>query len=166
MKTPLGEYLEKHKSNRAKISSMIGVSEDRLNALSNENTAILYADELYPILYVANFYAGKTEEQFDDSVSEIILNRNKGIIINSLNDLSPSAQLFAKYTQSKNVIETAIGMPKNKISKLIADPKKRATADEVIKFCDGMELDILQTFKSIYGDINLTQDKTNVKDKD
>lgn len=155
MKTPLGEYLDNKKSNKAKIASVIGLTEDRMNALSNENTAILYADEFYPILYVANFYAGVTTDKFDDSVSEVFPDRKKGVLVDKFNHLSPTAKLFSIYTQPKREVESFIGMPKNKMSKFTAGNTKRATASELINFCDGMNFPLFETFKDLFGKVKI-----------
>jgi DNA-binding Xre family transcriptional regulator len=166
MKTTLGKYLDNKKSNKAKIASIIGLTEDRMNALSNEDTAILYADELYRILHVANFYADITTDKFDDSVSEIFPDRKKGVLVDKFNHLSPTAKLFSIYTQPKREVEATIGMPKNKMSKFSSGNNKRATASELINFCDGMNFPLYETFKDLFGELNLTEDKTDVQIKD
>lgn len=155
MKTSLGKYLYNKKSNKAKIASIIGLTEDRMNALSNESTAILYADEFYPILYVANFYAGVTIDRFDDSVTEIFPDRKKGVLVDKFNNLSPTAKLFSIYTQPKRDVEALIGMPKNKMSKFTSGNTKRATASELINFCDGMNFPLFETFKDLFGEIKI-----------
>lgn len=155
MKTRLGEYLDKKNSNRAKIASIIGLTEDRMNALSNEDTAILYADELYPVLYVANFFAGISTDKFDDSISEIFPDRKKGVLVDKFSHLSKTARLFSIYTQPKREMEVLIGMPKNKMSKFTSGHTKRATASELINFCDGMNFPLFDTFKDLFGEIKL-----------
>lgn len=133
-----------------------------MNALSNEDTAILYADELYPILHVANFYAGITTDKFDDSVSEIFPHRKKGVLVDKFKHLSPTAKLFSIYTQPKREVEASIGMPKNKMSKFTSGKTKRGIASELINFCDGMNFPLFETFKDLFGEINLVDDKTDV----
>ncbi|MBD1421620.1 hypothetical protein [Sphingobacterium chuzhouense] len=155
MKTALGNYLDKNKSNKSKIARKIGLSEDRLNALSNEDTAILYADEFYKILFLSNYYAGVPLKEFDNSITQIFPNRKKGILVDKFSHLSPTAQLFLVHTQPKSDVESAIGMPRNKISKFATDDKKRATASEFINFCDGMNLDILEKFEKLFGKIQI-----------
>jgi len=153
MKTPLGKYLASNKSNRSKISRITGITEDRLNALSNESSAILYADELYKILFVAHNLTGISPEQFDDLISIFFPNRTKGALINKFDNLSPTARLFTIYTLPKREVETTIGMSKNKLSKFSSGLIQRASALELINFCDALNLDILATCKDLFGEI-------------
>lgn len=118
-------------------------------------TAKPYADELFPILYLANHYAGIPLEKFDETISAIFPFRKKGGILSQFKDLSPSARLFFMYTQPKQKLEESIGMPKNKISKLKNPHTNRATAYEVISFCDAMNLDLLKTYEDFFGKIEI-----------
>lgn len=155
MKTRLGKYLHKLNSNKSQIARKIGSTDDRLNALTNEETAILYLEEFLKILYVANYYAGISTDKFDDTISEIFPDRKKGMLSDKFNHLSPSARLFLIYTQQKNEVETALGMSKNKISKFANITSKSATAKEAINFCDAMNLDIFNTFQDMLKEIKL-----------
>jgi len=155
MKTPLGVYLEKYNVNRSKLAIDSGFTTDRLNALSNENEAILYADEFFPILYIVNIYAGIPLDKFDTTISEVFPHRRKGDLISNYKHLSPSAQFFLLHTQQKKELEKALGMKKNRLSKFANGDQKRATALEFIKFCDGMNFDSLETFEKYFGKITL-----------
>lgn len=150
MDTPLGKYLDKLKSNKSKISRVTGISTDRINALCHEETAILYADELYPIVYVSNHEAGLNEESFNESIDEIFPGREPINLLENLKDASPAGRLFGTYTQPRKRVETKLGMPNGKISKYLSDKEKRATAEEVIRFSDGMKMNLLEVFKEYY----------------
>lgn len=156
MNTPLGKYLEKLNSNKSKISRITGISTDRINALCHEETAILYADELYPIVYISNHEAGLGEERFNESIDEIFPDRASIDLLENLKDASPAGKLFGMYTQPRKGVETKLGMASGKISKYLSDKGKRATAEEVIRFSDGMRMDLLDVFKEYYGEISLT----------
>lgn len=158
MNTALGKYLEKLKSNKSKIAGITGISTDRINALCHEETAILYADELYPIVYVANHEAGLDDESFNESIDEIFPNREPINLLENLKDASPAGKLFGTYTQQRKGVETKLGMANGKISKYLSDKAKRATAEEVIRFSDGMKMNLLDVFKEYYGEISLANE--------
>ncbi|MBE8721177.1 hypothetical protein [Sphingobacterium pedocola] len=155
MLTPIGEYLNKLNANKSKIATAAKIKGPRMNDLCNDETAKPYADEFFPLLYLANFYAGIPNSKFDEAVSEIFPNRKKGLLIEQFKNLSPSARLFLTYTQSKQQLEKSIGMPKNKISKFKNPKTNRATALEVINFCDGMNFDLLATYENTFGKITV-----------
>lgn len=153
-KTALGEYLDNIKSNKSRIASDLGFTTDRLNALVNEEEAILYADEFFPILYLANSYAGIATDKFDSTVSEIFPNRKKSSIVSKYSHMSPSARLFLIHTQQKKELEESIGMKKSKLTKFANGEQDRATALEVINFCDGMDFELLETYEKYFGKIS------------
>ncbi len=153
-KTALGKYLDSKKSNKSKIASDLGFTTGRLHALSMEEDAILYADEFFPILYLANYYAGIAIEKFDSTVSEIFPHRKKNSIISKYSHMSPSARLFLIHTQQKKELEESIGMKKSKLTKFANGEQDRATALEVINFCDGMDFKLLETYEKYFGKIS------------
>ncbi len=159
MKTPLGKYLDNLNSNKSQIARDIGSTDDRLNALTNEETAILYMEEFLKILYVANYYAGIPTDRFDHTISEIFPDRKKGILNDKFKHLTPSARLFLTHTQQKSGVEVTLGMSKNKISKFANNSSKSATAKEAINFCDAMNLDIFETFKALLEELKLESNK-------
>lgn len=155
MVTGIGRYLDKLKSNKAKISRLSRISTSRINAISNSEDAKPYAEEFYKIVYLANQQAGLGEESFSIAIDEIFPNRKKIDLLTEFRDLSPEGQFFKKYTQKQNDIEHKLGIANGKISKYFGDKTKRALAIEIIGFADGMRLDVLETFKEIYGAIKL-----------
>jgi len=155
MATKTGKYLDNLKVNKAKLSRISGISTNRINAISNNEDAKPYADELYVIIYVANQQAGLGEENFQKAIDEIFPNRLTINLLAEFKDLSPEGRFFKKYTQKQNEIEEKLRITKGKISKYFSDRKKRALATEIIAFADGMNLDILTVFKEIYGEINI-----------
>lgn len=159
MATPIGTYLNKLKSNKARISRITGIPTTRLNAISNEDNTILYADELYKVIYIANRNAGIDEINFNKSIDEIFPQLKTINLLEELQDLSPVAKFFAKYTQKQNDIEKKLGMANGKISKYFNDKTKRAIALEILNFANGMNMDYLSVFKEIYGDISDLQEQ-------
>lgn len=152
-KTALGKYLDSKKTNKSKIASELGFTTGRLHALTMEEDAILYADEFFPILFLANYYAGITVDKFDESVSEIFPNRRKSTIISQFSHMSPSARLFLIHVQQKKELEEIIGMKKRKLTKFANGEQDRATALEMINFCDGMNFKLLETYEDYFGKI-------------
>ncbi|MCL4637674.1 MAG: hypothetical protein M5Z89_01695 [Olivibacter sp.] len=163
MTTFLGEYLNKLDVNKSKIAKEAKIKIPRMNDLCNDDSAKIYADEFYKILYLANHQARLTEDKFNDAVDEIFPNRPQVDLMDEFKDLSPEAQLFKKYTQKQGDIEEKLGIATGKISKYFGDKKKRALATEIIAFADGMKLDILTVFKEVYGKIVLEEDKKNTE---
>ena len=153
--TGIGRYLRKLKSNKAKISRKSGISTSRINAISNNEDTKPYADEFYKIVYIANQQAGLGEESFNKAVDEIFPNRPELNLLAEFKDLSPEGQFFKKYTQKQTDIEQKLGIANGKISKYFGDKSKRALAIEIIAFADGMELDVLEVFKEIYGEVEV-----------
>lgn len=152
--TGISKYLDKLKSNKAKISRLSGISTSRINSISNSEDAKPYAEELYTLIYIANRQAGLSEESFNQAIDEIFPNRKKIDLLAEFRDLSPEGQFFKKYTQKQTDIEQKLGIANGKISKYFGDKSKRALAIEIIEFADGMGLDVLGVFKEIYGEIN------------
>ena len=149
--TGINKYLDKLKSNKAKISRLSGISTSRINAISNNEDAKPYAEELYKIIHIANRQAGLSEESFNQAIDEIFPNRKKIDLLAEFRNLSPEGQFFKKYTQKQSDIEQKLGIANGKISKYFGDRTKRALAIEIIDFADGMGLDVLGVFKEIYG---------------
>lgn len=152
MATGIGTYLDKLKSNKAKISRLSGISTNRISAISNSEDAKPYAEEFYKIIYLANQQAGLGEDSFRKAVDEIFPKRPKIDLLADFKDLSPEGQFFKKYTQKQTDIEQKLGIANGKISKYFGDNSKRALATEIIAFADGMGLDVLEVFREIYGE--------------
>lgn len=155
--TLFGKYLKKVNARQSKIAEIIGMQSKRVSLLSTDNNTKPYAEEFYKIIYIANRQAGLSEESFDQAVDEIFPNRKKIDLLAEFRDLSPEGQFFKKYTQKQSDIEQKLGIANGKISKYFGDKSKRALAIEIISFAEGMNLDVLETFKEIYGTIDETQ---------
>jgi len=154
MPTYLGKYLNKLRVNKSKIASDADIKGPRMNDLCNTHSSMSYGEEFYKIIHLAHKQAGLSEESFNQAVDEIFPNRKKIDLLAEFRDLSPEGQFFKKYTQKQTDIEQKLGMANGKISKYFGDKTKRALAIEIIEFADGMGLDVLKTFKEIYGEIN------------
>lgn len=157
MTTGIGRYLQTLKSNKARISRLSGISTSRINAISNSEETKPYAEEFYKIIYIATRQAGLGDERFNQAVDEIFPNRKNIDLLAEFRDLSPEGQFFKKYTQKQTDIEQKLGIANGKISKYFGDKSKRALVIEIIEFADGMGLDVLETFKEIYGTIDETE---------
>jgi len=156
MNTPLGAYLEELKTNKSQVSNITGITTDRINALSHEDSAIQYADEVYPIIYVANYLSNISDDKFDSAIDRIFPNRVKNLLTDKLKDLSPAAQLFGYHTFQRKDVETETKIPLGKLSKYMSDKKKRAPIEEVINFIDSLGLDLLTTLQKYYGVIDIS----------
>jgi len=158
MATGVGKYLEKLKSNKAKISRLSGITTSRINAISNNEDAKPYAEEFYKIIYIANQESGLGEDSFKDAINEIFPERVQIDLLAEFSDLSPEGRFFKKYTQQQKDIERKLGIAPGKVSKYFGDKNKRALATEIIDFVQGMGLDVLEVFKEIYGEIKLPRE--------
>jgi len=154
MATNFGKYLNKLGVNKSSIANEANIKGPRMNDLCNDITAKPYAEELYKIIYLANQQAGLGEDYFQSAVEEIFPKRPKIDLLSEFKDMSPEGQFFKKYTQKQTDIEQKLGIANGKISKYFGNSNKRALATEIIAFADGMRLDVLETFKEIYGEIN------------
>ena len=155
MNTPLGAYLDELKINKSKLSNITGITPDRINALSHEATAIPYTDEVFPIIYVANYLSGIPEDKFNSTIDRIYPIKTKNLLINKLRGLSPAAQLFATYTFQRKNVEKETNIPTGKISKYVNDNNKKAPIEEVLNFVHSLGLDPLVTLTKYYGLIDL-----------
>ncbi|MGJ1508203.1 hypothetical protein [Sphingobacterium siyangense] len=157
MNTPLGAYLDELKINKSRLSNITGITTDRINALSHEATAIPYTDEVFPIIYVANYLSGIPEDKFNSTIDRIYPRKTKNLLINKLKGQSPAAQLFGNYTFQRKDVEIETNIPAGKISKYMNDKNKKAPIEEIIRFIDSIGLDLLETLKKYYGVIDVNQ---------
>lgn len=74
--------------------------------------------------------------------------------------LSPEVQFIRRYFLTQKIVEERINMTDGKISRLTSEDVKEVLAVELICFIEGLGLDILKTFKDIYGEINLDELKS------
>lgn len=163
--TLFGQYLKKLGGKPSKIGPLVNINPKNISLLSTNEARIIYGEEFYKIIYAAQKQAKLDDKEFIVAINEIFPTRPKVDLLDEYKDYSAEAKFFKKHTLSQSDIEEKIGIASGKISKYFGDINKRPLAIEIICFIEGLGLDILQTLKSIYGEINLTHDKTDVKDK-
>lgn len=155
MSTLLGRYLDKLKANKAKISRLTGVKTPRLNDLSNKDTSKPTPIEFYRIVFTAILLKNLSEEEFNNSINEIFPNRPQVDFLKEFEHLSPEVRFIQKHCLTQKRIEDNIGMSDGKISRLGSEDVKEVLAVELICFIEGLGLDVLETFKEIYGEVEL-----------
>lgn len=153
--TLFGKYLKSLKASPSKIESLVGIPAKNITLLSTNNTRIIYGDEFYKIIIAAHYLSGIPDGYFINAIDSIFPDRVRVKLMDDYKHYSPEGRFFKKYTQQQIEIETKLGYSKNQISKYFNDNKKRVRADDLILFIEGMELNLLETFKEIYGNINL-----------
>lgn len=169
--TALGVYLKKIGAKASRIKDVAEVDPKRISLLSTNEKRTIYADEFYKIIYVAHQQTGLSENEFNIAIDTIFPDRVKVNLLKEFNDYSPEGKFFKKYTQQQSEIESKLKIPNAKISKYFGDKGKRAIAVEIIAFAEAIGLNVLQTFKEIYGpikiannslpDLNIINDRTN-----
>lgn len=148
-----GNYLDKLKANKAKISRLTGVKTPRLNDLSNKKTSKPTPVEFYKIIFTAILLKSLPEEEFNNSINEIFPNRPQVDFLKELENLSPEVRFIQKHCLTQKRIEDNVGMSNGKISRLGSEDVKEILAVEMICFIEGLGLNVLKTFKEIYGEI-------------
>ncbi|WP_312398405.1 nuclear transport factor 2 family protein [Sphingobacterium sp.] len=169
--TALGSYLKNIGARANKIKQAINIDPKNISLLSTNEKRTIYAEEFYKIIYVANIQSGLAENEFYTAINQIFPDRIKIDLLSEFEDYSPEARFFKKYTQQQSEIEKKLNIPNAKISKYFGDKEKRALAIEIITFAEAIGLNVLQTFKEIYGpikivnnslpDLNIINDRTN-----
>ena len=155
MATLLGKYLDKLGTKKSKVGELAKVKKPRLNDLCNKGTSKPSPEEFYRIIYIAIKLAGRQENEFNDSINEIFPDRPKTNLLAEFSHLPSDIQFLKKHTQKQSDVEDKIGMADGKISRLASEKVKDLLAVEIICFIEGMGLDLLSTFKEIYGEIKL-----------
>lgn len=153
--TRLGAYLKRIGAKAVKIKEATGVDPKNISLLSTNQKRTIYADEFYKIIYTAHQQTGLGENEFNIAIDEIFPDRVKVNLLEEFDDYSPEGKFFKKYTQQQSEIENKLGIPNAKISKYFGDNEKRALAIEIITFAESIGLNVLQTFKEIYGDLKV-----------
>lgn len=159
-RTLIGKYLDKIGIRPSKIGEASGINPKNISLLSTQETRKIYADEFYKIVYTAHLLSNIPEEEFKNAIDEIFPDRSKTDLLAEYNNLSPEAKLFKKYTQTQSEIEKKLKFPSGKISKYYGakNDTRKALAIEIISFCEGMGLEVLEVFKEMYGDISFIQE--------
>jgi len=156
--TLLGKYLKEINARPSKIEKIVGVPAKNITLLSTNNSRIIYGEDFYKIIIAAHHIAGLPDEKIIVAVEQIFPDRVKTNLMEDYKDYSPEGKFFKKHTQQQSEIEAKLGYSKNQLSKYFNDNTKKGLATDVIAFAEGMGLDVLKTFKEIYGNIVLPSD--------
>lgn len=155
--TLLGKYLKSIDARPSKIEKIVSIPAKNITLLSTNNSRIIYGEDFYKIIVAAHHIAGIPEEKFVVAVEQVFPDRVKTNLMEDYKDYSSEGKFFKKHTQQQSEIEAKLGYSKNQLSKYFNDNTKRGLATDVIAFIEAMEMDILEVFKKIYGEINLVQ---------
>ncbi|WP_437921483.1 hypothetical protein [Sphingobacterium sp. LRF_L2] len=153
MGTPLGKYIDSLKANKSKIADLSNLKRQRVSDLSNKENTKATPLEFYKIVITAILLKDLPEEEFYNAINEIFPNRPKVDFLNEFEHLSPEVRFIQKHCLTQKRIEDNIGMSDGKISRLGSEDVKEILAVELICFIEGLGLDVLETFKEIYGDV-------------
>src|SRR5690606_12563132 len=77
----------------------------------------------------------------------------KNNLLEGFQHLPEDVKFLKKHMLKQGEVEQNIGMAENKISRLVNEKAKDLLAVELICFIEGLGLDLLETFKEIYGPI-------------
>lgn len=163
MATLLGKYLDKLGVRKSKIGTLGNVKKPRLNDLCNKDTAKPSPEEFYRILYIGIMLADREENEFSNAIDEIFPNRPKTNLLEEYSHLPSDIQFLKKHTQKQSDVENKIGMADGKISRLVSEKVKDLLAVELICFIEGLKLEVLSTFKEIYGEIKIDNYKKKLE---
>lgn len=163
MPTLLGDYLKGLGIIKEKVRSLAGIKRPRMNDLNNKETAKPSPEEFYKIIYIAIKLAGLEEDEFKNAIDTIFPNRPKNNLLEEFKRLPVEIRFLKKHTLTQSEVEEKIGMAENKISRLANEKTKDLLAIELICFIEAIELDVLETFKEIYGEIKLEEDKKSTE---
>src|SRR5690606_36066206 len=92
-----------------------------------------------------------------DLFDEVFPDRPKFNFLEEFTHLSRETQFIRRHFLTQKVIEEKIGMSDGKISRLGSKDVKEVLAVELICFIEGLGLNVLKTFKEIYGTIDETE---------
>src|SRR5690606_20892447 len=157
MSTPLGKYLDRLKANKTKIADISDLKRQRVSDLSNKESTKPTPLEFYKIITTAILLKNCPDEEFDNAIDEIFPDRPKADFLTEFAHLSRETQFIRRHFLTQKVIEEKIGMSDGKISRLGSEDVKEVLAVELICFVEGLGLDVLETFKEIYGTIDETE---------
>ncbi|MGJ1325254.1 hypothetical protein ACR780_21475 [Sphingobacterium faecium] len=164
--TLFGQYFKKIGGKPSKVGALADINPKNISLLSTNVTRIIYSEEFYKIIYAAQKLAKLDDQEFTVAVNEIFPKRPKVDLLDEYKDYSPEAKFYKKHTLSQSDIEEKIGIANGKISKYFGDINKKSLAIEMICFIEGLGLDVLKTFKEIYGEVNIVKDQADLNDKE
>ncbi len=154
MPTLLGEYLNGLPIVKEKVRDLASIKKPRMNDLNNKKTAKPSPEEFYRIVYIAIKLANLEDAEFQRAIEAIFPNRPKEGLLEEFKHLPVEVRFLKRHTLTQSEVENKIGMAENKISRLANEKTKDLLAVELICFTEGLGLDVLETFKDIYGEIN------------
>src|SRR5690606_3752611 len=157
MPTLLGDYLKELGIIKEKVRSLANIKKPRMNDLNNKETAKPSPEEFYKIVYIAIKLAELDDDEFENAIEKIFPNRPKNSLLKEFKHLPSEIRFLKKHTLRQNEVEEKIGMSENKISRLANEKTKDLLAVELICFIEGLGLNVLKTFKEIYGTIDETE---------
>lgn len=163
MSTLFGQYLDNLKANKSKIADIIGIKRQRVSDLSNKEKSIPTPIEFYKIIFTAILLKNLPEKEFDNAINKIFPNRPKIDFLMEFDDLSPDIQFIQKHCLTQKKVEKAIKMSDGKISRLGSKDVKEVEAVEFICFVEGLQLNALQVFRELFGEIDI---KGSIKTED
>jgi predicted XRE-type DNA-binding protein len=158
MSTTFGDYLQKINVKQTVIANALGIDPKNISLLCTNDSRAIYADEFYRIIIVANKFANLDNSHFYKAIEEVFPDRPKKDLLSGFKSLSPEAQFFKKYTLRQKDIEKQLGIPGGKFSKFFSDPSKKALAIEIITFAEALKLDVLETFREIFGEVHFNEE--------
>lgn len=164
MTTLLGKYIDEKGLIKSKIGRLANIKKPRLNDLCNKETAKLSPEEFYRIVLAVIELTNSNNSEFDNAVDKIFPNRIKNNLLEANYGLPNEIQFLKKYMQKQSEVESMIGMAEGKISRLTSKKVKDLLAIEIIRFIEGMGLDVSNSFKEIYGEIIIRENDEMVKD--
>lgn len=153
MPTFLGKYLNGLGVIKEKVRSLANIKRPRMNDLNNKETAKPSPEEFYRIVYSAIKLAELDDSEFNNAIELIFPHRPKNNLLEGFKHLPAEVRFLKKYTLSQGDVENKTGMANNKISRLASEKTKDLLAVELICFIEAIELDVLTTFKEIYGEV-------------
>lgn len=155
MSTFLGDYLKSLGVVKEKVRSLANIKKPRMNDLNNKHTAKPSPEEFYRIVYTAIKLSGLDDEEFKNAIEAVFPNRPKNNLLTEFEHLPAEIRFIKRHTLRQNEVEEKIGMSENKISRLTNEKTKDLLAVELICFIEGLELNVLKTFKELYGEIEV-----------
>lgn len=155
MPTLLGEYLKNLGVVKEKVRSLANIKKPRMNDLNNKETAKPSPEEFYKTVYIAIKLAELEDDEFKNAIEKVFPNRPKSNLLEEFNHLPNEIRFLKKHTLRQNEVEEKVGMSENKISRLVSEKTKELLAVELICFIEGLSLDVLETLKEIYGEVEM-----------
>ncbi|NQD69984.1 hypothetical protein HP439_04515 [Sphingobacterium shayense] len=160
MTTLLGKYLDDKGVVKSKVGQLARIKKPRLNDLCNKETAKLSPEEFYRIILAIIELTNADDSEFENAINNIFPERIKTNLLESSSQLPNEIQFLKKYMLKQSDVENMIGMAEGKISRLASKKVKDLLAIEIIRFIEGMGLEVSNTFREIYKEIKLDANGT------